>query len=160
MLVMYVSAVCRCDCGLHDWVELTDMSGDWTTRFTIDSAVGEAIVVALSQPPCLDPAVEELAQAPSAGREAQANSLTLRARDENLTAGLRFDGRDGSSVATVDPCRALLAACRMRLPILVDEADRGFFRQTPVPDAFAAAFDPPPSDHVARSADEDLRDGR
>jgi hypothetical protein len=41
-------------------------------------------------------------------------------------------------VAEVDACRGLLAACRLRLPILIDQADLGFFHRTAVPAPFAA----------------------
>lgn len=140
MLLMQITSVTCCGCEQHAWVSLGDPTGEWFARFTIDLAMGQAILAELRGLRSPEAgAVDGEWAAPADG--ARPLSLTLRCEDDGLTATMSFASRHGPTTAPVDPCQGLLAACRMRLPILMAERDAGLVRRTPVPPVYHALLD-------------------
>lgn len=141
MLLMYLSSVSRCPCAQHAWVSLADPTGEWRTRVTVDLEIGRAIMAELRGVGSDRPDALDLHWQALVADNARAVSLTLRDEDGGVAALLDVYGRGGPRSVPVDLCYGLLAACRLQLPILVDERDRALFGQTTVPAVYHAVLE-------------------
>lgn len=141
MLLMSVSIVAGCQCKDHAWVHLHDPTREFKTRVKIDAAVGRAIVSELSGSPSPHAEAVDLLQAGLTAVGAHAERVELRCSDGVLSGVLCLRGLNGPATTTVDPCHALLAACRMKLPILMHEVDLASVAETPVPSVYRPFLD-------------------
>jgi bifunctional DNase/RNase len=123
MLEMNVTIVAGCECDQHAWVHLRDGTGGRRARVMIDAAVGRAIVSELRGTPNPHAEAVDLLGTALAALGANAERIELRCTDGALSGVLCLRNADGEASAVVDPCHALLTACRMKLPIIMDEAD-------------------------------------
>ncbi|HEX2281540.1 MAG TPA: hypothetical protein VHG52_07240, partial [Thermomicrobiales bacterium] len=89
----------------------------------IDAAVGRAIVSELRGSPSPHAEAVDVLGTSLAALGAHAERIELRCTDGALSGVLCFRNAAGLASAIVDPCHALLTACRMKLPIVMDEAD-------------------------------------
>jgi bifunctional DNase/RNase len=126
MLQMNVTIVAGCECERHAWVHLRDGTGDRRARVMIDAAVGRAIVSELHGTPSPHAEAVDMLGTSLATLGANAERVELRCTDGALSGVLCLRNADGEACAAIDPCHALLAACRMKLPIEMDEADIAF----------------------------------
>ena len=62
--------------------------------------------------------------------------LTLGCRRGQLCARLSVRSADGLSEIDADPCEGLLTACRMRIPVFIDEADADQVDGSDVPEIY------------------------
>ncbi|HEY8489740.1 MAG TPA: bifunctional nuclease domain-containing protein [Dehalococcoidia bacterium] len=138
MTPVELTRVLPCRCPEHARVLLHDRAGGRYLQVRVHADVGRAILAALH-------GVEEphghgldVLRAVLAGLDARAESLTLSSDGERLDARLALRAPGGTVTVALEPCGALLAACRLRLPIFVGE-----FRGPPpaadgVPEAYRA----------------------
>jgi bifunctional DNase/RNase len=136
MLLMKVTIVAGCECKRHAWVHLHDATGEHRIRVLIDAAAGRAIVSELRGAPTPHAGTVDLLSSSLEALGARAERVELRCMDGGLCGVLRLRAPGGEATALVDPCHALLAACRMSLPIVMDEADAAGTDGPAPPDAF------------------------
>lgn len=123
MLLMSISRVTTNDCDQHALVHLRDGAGERHAHVLIDIAVGRAIIGELQGRPCPHAEAIDLLQASLAALGAHAERVELRCAGDGLNGVLCLRGLRGPAMAIVDPCHALLAACRMKLPVMMAEED-------------------------------------
>ena len=119
MDVLSVARVMRCECAHHTWVILHDPTGERTVQVLVGADIGRAIAAELSELPGAHAEAFDLMRLAMAAGGASASSLTLRQDGASIRASLNVRGFRGLAAVDVDPCNGLLAACRMKLPILV-----------------------------------------
>jgi bifunctional DNase/RNase len=119
MDVLSVARVMRCECAHHTWVILHDPTGERTVQVLVGADIGRAIAAELSELPGAHAEAFDLMRLVFSATGVSASSLTLRQDGEMIRASLNVRGLRGLAVVDVDPCNGLLAACRMKLPILV-----------------------------------------
>lgn len=136
MLSMNVTIVAGCECEQHAWVHLRDGTGEHRVRVKIDAKVGRAIVSELRGTPNPHAEAVDLLWSALHAVGATAEWVELRCTDGALCGVLCLRAQDGPTTATVDSCHALLAACRMKLPILMEEKDVVKVADTAPPPAF------------------------
>ncbi|MGD9894777.1 MAG: bifunctional nuclease domain-containing protein [Dehalococcoidia bacterium] len=136
MLQMNVTIVAGCECEQHAWVHLRDGTGGRRARVMIDAAVGRAIVSELRGSPSPHAEAVDLLGTSLAALGASAERIELRCADGALSGVLCLRNANGPASAVVDPCHALLTACRMKLPIVMEEADILTASQAAPPAAF------------------------
>ena len=141
MLQMNVTIVAGCECKRHAWVHLRDGKGERRARVMIDAAVGRAIVSELRGSPSPHAEAVDMLGTSLAAVGANAERVELRCTDGALSGVLCLRNGDGETCAAVDPCHALLAACRIKLPILMDEADVLSVSRTTPPTVFHEFLD-------------------
>lgn len=136
MLQMNVTIVAGCECEQHAWVHLRDGTGERRARVMIDAAVGRAIVSELRGSPSPHAEAVDVLGTSLAALGAHAERIELRCTDGALSGVLCLRNAAGPAFAVVDSCHALLTACRMKLPIVMDEADVTSMSQTSPPAVF------------------------
>lgn len=119
MDVLSVSRVLRCECTHHAWVILHDPTGERVVNVLVGAEIGRAIAAELSELSGAHAEAFDLMRSVLAASGVSMSSLTLSQHGSHIRARLHVRGLRGLTAVEVDPCNGLLAACRMKLPILV-----------------------------------------
>jgi hypothetical protein len=119
MEVLSVARVARCTCPRHAWVILHDPTGECVVRVLVGMEIGRAIAAELAEASSPHAEAFDLLRLALVAAGSGASSLTLVRDGSSLRARLNVRGLRGLTAVEVDPCNGLLAACRMKLPILV-----------------------------------------
>jgi hypothetical protein len=142
MLEMHVAKVARCQCGGHAWILLQDRANERSAEVQIDAPSGRALVAEMAGLPSPIAEAMDLLPATLAAVKTEPDRLELRTDGEAVDGLLYLRGRDGEVSAVVDICHALLAAVRLKLPILMSEQDAGpTSSPTTVPPVYHAVLD-------------------
>jgi bifunctional DNase/RNase len=113
-----IASVAPCECPSHAVMIMQEMGGPRRFRVRVHNEAGQAILAEMAQLPsgracCIDMMHKALA---SVGAELSAVIVTARA--DFIRAALVVSGL-GERTIEVEPCEALVAACRLSLPVYI-----------------------------------------
>lgn len=138
MTPVEVAGVLPCRCRDHARVLLRDRGRRRYLQVRVHAAAGRAILASLNGVADFHGYGLDVATAALAALGARMESLTLASDGERLDARLTL--RQGREAVAVDlePCNALVAACRLRLPIFVEEFREAPAVEPPLPEPYRA----------------------
>jgi bifunctional DNase/RNase len=108
---------CDCGCASHVRLLLYDPDGKQYFQVRIDAAVGQAVLAELNGLSSAHAEGVDLLKAAFDALGARPERLVLRIDGQKLSVRLYMRSGRGSCEAAPEPCYALLAACRMKIPI-------------------------------------------
>jgi hypothetical protein len=107
-------------CGQHAAVTLRSVSSNWAIRVRVEAPIARAMAEALTRPSAGRSSAGEEVAAPAGMRPA---CVRLSTYSGGLEAWLVCVGHHTRTAIAVRPCRGLLVACHLRLPILMAAPD-------------------------------------
>ena len=119
-----ISAVRPCECPAHARIELRDRERGRKLCVRVHAPAGEAIAAELASIPSARSGALDLARDALAAVGATLESITIWHDYGSLFArACAFDAAGNPREFDVEPCEALVAACRLKLALFVDEPD-------------------------------------
>ncbi len=124
MTLVEISAVKPCECPAHARIELHDREHNRKLRVRVHAPAGEAIAAELAGVPSARSGALDLLHDALAAVDATLESITIWHADGSLFArACALDAVGQPRQFDVEPCEALVAACRLKLALFVDEPE-------------------------------------
>ena len=132
-----ITGVSACECPSHARVVLRDEAGARNLQVRIHADAGQAMLAEMAGLASTRSAMVDLLGDVLGRAGTRLDRLTLCCSQGQLCAKLLLFGPDAASEVAVEPCEALLAAYRLRLPVFVEEeASRDGARTAGVPPVY------------------------
>lgn len=116
-----IADVRPCECPSHARVVLRDDAGQRKLQVRIHADAGQALLAEMAGMVSPRGALVDLLRDAVQAAGWALSRVTLCCRGGRLCARLMLVGADGWNEVDAEPCEALVAACRMKLPVFVDE---------------------------------------
>ena len=139
MLNVEVYRVQPCSCGHHATVLLRDSARGRVARLRVEAATGRAVTAQLQGLPLPWMEAFDLLGAALQATGARPTGVIVRLAGDEVYASLCLHCPTGEAIADVSVAHALLAACRLGLPILADVRE-GEPADEPEPDTVPQVF--------------------
>jgi bifunctional DNase/RNase len=130
-----IAGVRACDCPSHALVIMRETDGKRRFRLRVHSDAGQAILAELADIASPRAALIDMMRDALSASGSEIDGVIVSPAEDTLTARLALTSADGDRMVDVEPCEALIAACRLRIPVFVDER-----AETAVPAAFRKAL--------------------
>jgi hypothetical protein len=135
-----ISRVMACRCADHAWVMLDDRLDSEPVKVQVPIATGRVLARMLAGHTSAAADALDLVAAVLVALDARPNAVTLQCDGGDAGACLTLSAASGSYSVSTNFCTALLAACRLKLPIRLNPTMPAGSPGSNLPDAFRAVI--------------------
>ncbi len=131
-----IIGVTACECPGHARVVLRDEAGGRKLQVRVNVDAGQALLAEMAGVPSTHAGAIDLLRDAVDAAGGCIEQLTIGCRRGQLCARLSVRSADGLAEIDADPCEGLLTACRMHIPVFVEEAEPGEIIGPDVPEIY------------------------
>lgn len=118
-----IIGVTSCECPGHARVVLRDEAGGRKLQVRVSVDAGQALLAEMTGMASTHAGAIDLLRNAVQAAGGCIEQLTLGCRRGQLCARLSVRSADGLAEIDADPCEGLVTACRMHIPVFIEEAD-------------------------------------
>jgi bifunctional DNase/RNase len=135
MTSVEIAGVRSCDCPTHAIVALREVGGKRRFRLRVHSDAGQAVLAESSGLASTRAGAIDMLRDALAAAGGELAGVIVAHNEDTLSAQLIVRDTSGEHLVHAEPCEAIVAACRLRLPVFLDESPAAA-----VPDAYRRAL--------------------